>query len=76
MATILIVEDDKNISDLIIDFLTLADYTTDFAYTGKEAVTKIRQGSYDLILLDIMLPEMDGFTVIRQIRDLKTPVLF
>lgn len=76
MIRILIVEDDENIAELITDLLQLAGYDTENAYDGRQAVDKILLTKYDLILLDIMLPKLDGFEVLKKIKDQKVPVLF
>ncbi len=75
MAKILVVEDEENISKLIGDTLSLGNYEVDYAFDGEAALDKIRSHVYDLILLDIMLPKLDGFGVIESIKD-KTPVIF
>ena len=67
MARILIVEDEKNISDLIKDTISLAHYEYDCSYDGEDALNKIKETKYDLILLDIMLPKLDGFEIIEKI---------
>lgn len=76
MSKILIVEDEKNISKLIEDTLALANYHTDVSFDGKEAITKITTNKYDLILMDIMLPEMDGFEICEKIGNIDTPIIF
>lgn len=76
MIKILIVEDEKPISNLIKISLKNAGYFCECAMDGSEAVEKIDQGKYDLILLDIMLPEIDGFELLQYIRPLKIPVIF
>lgn len=76
MIKILIVEDEKPISNLIKISLKNAGYFCDCAMDGQEAVEKIDQGKYDLILLDIMLPEIDGFELLQYIRPLEIPVIF
>lgn len=65
---ILIVEDDAGISDFIIPELEHEGYTTTLAKTGREALDKFEAESPDLILLDIMLPELNGLEVLRRIR--------
>lgn len=75
MAKILVVEDEKNISKLIADTLSLGNYETDYAFDGEEALEKINQNKYDLILLDVMLPKIDGFQLVEQMKH-KTPVIF
>lgn len=76
MAKILIVEDEKNISDLIKDTISLAHYEYDCSYDGVDALNKIKENKYDLILLDIMLPKIDGFEIIEKIKTIDTPIIF
>lgn len=76
MASILIVEDDWHISKMIVEILKLSNYTGEICESGCEAVTRILKGSYDLVLLDVMLPDMDGFEVMEKISDTKVPVIF
>ncbi len=65
---ILVVDDDKNICDLIGLYLKKEGYETLFAYDGEEAIEKFKSASPDLIVLDIMLPKIDGIRVCREIR--------
>ena len=65
---ILIVEDDKGISDFVIPELEHEGYTTCLAETGRQALEKFESEKPDLILLDIMLPELNGLEVLRRIR--------
>ena len=65
---ILIVEDDAGISDFIIPELEYEGYTTCLAVTGREALEKFESEKPDLVLLDIMLPELNGLEVLRRIR--------
>jgi len=73
---ILIVEDEKPINNLIRMSLKRAGYTCDAAYDGLEAMDFLEQHSYDLILLDVMLPQMDGFSLMEYIRPMGVPVIF
>lgn len=77
MIRILIVEDDENISKMLAATLSIGDYEYDRCADGEEAVQTIINGTYDLILLDVMLPGMDGFAVLRALRQqgVSTPVL-
>ena len=76
MIKILVVEDEKPISDLIKLSLGKAGYSCRCAYDGMEAADMIDADTYDLILLDIMLPKVDGFELMEYIRPLGDPVIF
>lgn len=76
MIHILIAEDEKPISNLIKLSLKNAGYLCDCAYDGTQAADMIELCTYDLILLDIMLPEVDGFELMEYIRPLEIPVIF
>ena len=74
---ILVVEDEVNLNDIIVKKLRLEHYGVDSCFDGKEALDYIFSAEYDVILLDIMLPKLDGFEVLKKIRNknIKTPVL-
>lgn len=76
MVKILIVEDEEPISDLIRMNLVKAGYNCVCAFTGNEAADQISQQRFDLILLDIMLPEMNGYELLPYIKSLDIPVIF
>ncbi len=76
MTKILIVEDDENIAGTIKATLTMVGYTTEICYNGAEAVEIILGGQWDLVLLDVMLPGLDGFGVMEKIRSTEIPVIF
>lgn len=76
MIQILIVEDEKPISDLLNLSLTKAGYHCTCVYDGISAADKIEQEIFDLILLDIMLPGIDGFELMEYIRSVGMPVIF
>lgn len=75
MAHILIVEDEQSISDLIAMNLELVGHTSEQAYEGNKARECLRQNIYSLIIMDIMLPEMDGFALMQYV-PADTPVIF
>src|ERR1700736_4901287 len=74
---ILIVEDEKRIQDFLSRGLESAGYAVDVAGTGANAVELVHNTEYDLIILDLMLPDADGLSVLQKIRNRKTspPVL-
>ena len=76
MPKILIVEDDQTISKLIAASLSISGYESVPCFDGSEAVHMVRNEEFDLILLDIMLPGLDGFQVMEKIRETGTPVIF
>ncbi|MCB7304463.1 response regulator transcription factor [Bariatricus massiliensis] len=76
MIKILIVEDEKPISDLIKMSLTDEGYHCVCAYDGQEAADIIEKQVFDLILLDIMLPKIDGYELLEYINYYHTPVIF
>ena len=76
MNKILIVEDEVAIADLEKDYLELSDFTVDICNTGDEGLEAALKGNYDLVILDLMLPGLDGFEVCRRIREEKDiPIL-
>ena len=76
MINILIVEDEPPISNLIRMSLQKAGYRCQRAFDGEQAIQLIDTQSFDLILLDIMLPKVDGFELLEYIRPLEIPVIF
>ncbi len=75
-AKILIVDDEKNIVDILRFNLEKEGFETVEAYDGKEAIEKALRAKPDIILLDVMLPVFDGFTVCRKLRErIQTPII-
>ncbi|MDR1953133.1 MAG: response regulator transcription factor [Clostridiales Family XIII bacterium] len=66
---ILIIEDEKSISDIVKFNLTKENFKTDTAYDGHEGLEKALAGDFDLILLDVMLPGIDGFEICKKLRE-------
>lgn len=66
--TLLIVDDEARIRDLIRKYAALEGYNVEEASNGMEAIEKCRQKNYDLIIMDVMMPELDGFSACREIR--------
>lgn len=69
MPKILIIEDDADIAAIERDYLEVENFTVDIASNGVTGVEKGASGGYDLVLLDLMLPGMDGFSVCRKLRE-------
>ena len=74
---VLVVEDHKKISSFIVKGLKAESYAVDVAYDGDEGLAMAQMDEYDLIILDIMLPEKSGYEVTKQLREysIKTPIL-
>lgn len=76
VTDILIVEDNRELANLLCDFLTMENYTVSIAPTGEKALFLYETYGARLVVLDIMLPEPDGFTILKKIRETSnTPVL-
>lgn len=73
---ILIVEDDINISKIIKMNLNIVNYDTTEVYNGREAYELLQRERFDLILLDVMIPGIDGFELMKKIEPLRIPVIF
>lgn len=72
--TVLIVEDEKNLSDVICKIMKTNKYKCDAVYNGADGFEYASSGIYDVVILDIMLPVMDGFEVVRRLRKEKNQV--
>jgi len=66
---ILIVEDEVSIAELERDYLEISGYVVEMAHAGQKGLDMIRNNEYDLVILDLMLPEIDGFSIIKAVRD-------
>ncbi len=76
MKRILIIEDDEAIANIERDYLAVHNFEVEIAGTGAEGIAMGRSGQFDLILLDLMLPGIDGFTVCQKLREtLDIPIL-
>ena len=75
---LLLAEDEISMSEAVVDILTYHNYQVDAVYNGKDALDYARMEQYDGIILDIMMPKMNGFEVLKILRKegCKTPVLF
>lgn len=68
MANILIIEDDNDIAEIERDYLALGDFSVTVKADGESGLAEAKNGKYDLVLLDLMLPGKDGFAVCRELR--------
>lgn len=75
---ILVVEDEPTLNKIIAKRLKIEAYSVDCAFNGKEALDYLDAAEYDLLIVDIMMPEMDGLTLVKKLRDggSRVPVLF
>ncbi len=78
MAKLLLVEDDRSFGEVLKSYLELSDFTVDWVDDGLLALPKFSSKKYDLVILDVMLPNVDGFTIAKQIREqnTETPFIF
>ena len=76
MKKILLIEDDKGIAELERDYLEASDFAVEIVMDGRDGLRKALAETYDLLLLDIMLPGVDGFQICREVRKVReTPIL-
>lgn len=73
---VLIVDDEELIRNVIKEYLVLNDYEYGEAENGKQAVEKIKNENYDIVIMDIMMPEMDGFKAVKKIREFNKEIPF
>ncbi len=76
MSQILLVDDDIELCDMLVEYLETEGFTVDLAHDGQTGIQRALSGHYDLLVLDVMLPVLNGFDVLRCIRaESKIPVL-
>lgn len=76
MGRLLVVDDEEKIRVIIRKYAEFEGYDIDEAEDGMQALVKVRNNSYDLIIIDVMMPELDGFTACREIRKVqKIPII-
>ena len=68
---ILVVDDEELIRNVIKEYLTIEEYTVEEAENGLEAIEKAKANDYDLIIMDIMMPKMDGYQACKEIKKIK-----
>src|SRR3974377_251052 len=74
--SILVIDDDNKLNDLLIEYLGKNNYKVTAVENPKDGIVKLKNNYFDLVILDIMLPEMDGFETCKLIRkDYETPII-
>ena len=68
MPNMLIADDNQQIAKILAEFAKREGFDTEIAYDGEDALQKFQRGSFDIVLLDVMMPKKDGFAVCREIR--------
>ena len=78
MVKILVVDDDKAINSIVCNALSLGGYEACCKFNGVQALEAVESGTFDMIITDVMMPEMDGFELARRVRnyDKQIPILF
>jgi DNA-binding response OmpR family regulator len=77
MPVILVVDDNPQMAQLIQEMVELAGFETEVAFSGLDGLDKVREGMPDLILVDVMMPKMDGWQVYQKLREFSSiPVIF
>lgn len=71
---ILLAEDERSLSRAVIALLEKNNYSADAVYDGQEALEYLEAGNYDALILDLMMPKMDGLTVLRTLREQSNPI--
>ncbi len=71
---ILVVDDESDVCEMIVTILYEEGYVIDMANSGKDAVKKVKDGNVDFVLLDIMMPEMDGIETLQQIKAVRPDI--
>ena len=78
MTKLLVVEDDPNLGTILQDYLQIKGYAPELYRDGQEGLLAFQRNTYDLCLLDVMMPKLDGFELAREIRQVNTrvPIIF
>jgi len=78
MAKLLVVEDDKELNNSVCSYFENNNYSVKSCFNGQEALIELEKKSYDIIISDIMMPVMDGFSMVEKIRSIntQTPIIF
>ena len=71
MYRVLIVDDEAKIREVLAEYAEFEGYYADQACDGMDAVTKCKQNDYDIIIMDIMMPKLDGYSAVKEIKKFK-----
>lgn len=71
---ILLAEDERSLSRALVALLERNNYSADAVYDGEEALAYLEAGNYDGVILDIMMPKLDGLSVLRRLREVGNPI--
>lgn len=76
MIKLLVVDDEKHIREVLREYAEFEGYSVDEACNGLEAIEKCKSETYDMILIDVMMPKLDGFSTVKELRkSIETPIL-
>ena len=64
---ILVVDDDKGLADTLVEYLSLLGYSATAAYGGREALSRFQEGDFQIVITDLMMPEMDGMELLKTV---------
>lgn len=76
LGQILVVDDEENIREVLSNYLQGMNYNVQTAEDGQEALTKYKKGEYDLIISDLLMPNIDGLELLKRIREIDREVIF
>ena len=74
-ANILVVDDEKQAADMLVDYLSNLGYQTVAAYSGHDALSKFKDGDFQLVITDLKMPEMDGMELLDAVKELDSRVM-
>nr|CBX29381.1 hypothetical protein N47_J03620 [uncultured Desulfobacterium sp.] len=76
MGRVLVVDDEEGIRDILADYLTMMDHEVVTAIDGQDALNNLREGHFDLILSDLIMPKMDGIELLKQALNIDDKIVF
>lgn len=76
LGRVMVVDDEENIREVLSNYLESMNYSVDTAEDGQEALKKYKKGDFDLIISDLLMPNIDGLELLKRIRELDKDVIF